>query len=270
MKKLICILTCLSVVFSFGSLCAFATEAEDAPASVTLSEYTDEAGGLPSGATAEEIEPSGTDTEPEEATDNTELPDTGADIEGTDTDNLSKEDNESGISPLPEKDTTNEGGGTAEDASNPFEILYNAALLHAGEIFSALACLFSAILMLCYRKGIMPLIEGGIGAISGSVSTISREAERQSQLSDKTKELIADKLEGAEALLNRISASFEDFDNRLKTCEGLKSFENSVREILLSQIDLLYEVFMNSSLPQYEKDRIGEMVNAMKKTAGGE
>ena len=50
----------------------------------------------------------------------------------------------------------------------------------------------------------------------------------------------------------------------------IKSFENSVREILLSQIDLLYEVFMNSSLPQYEKDRIGEMVAAMKKNASEE
>ena len=263
MKRLICILTCLSVIFSFSSLCAFAADTGNAPEAVTLSEYVESEGDLSS----PEISDTGTGEEGAEL--DSALP-AGSDENGENTGVAPEEDERLDSVPTPEGGAENEGDNSTEDTSNPFEALYKVALEHAGEIFSALACLFSAILMLCYRKGIMPLIEGGIGAISGSVSTISREAERQSQLSDKTKEIIEEKLLGAETILNQISTSFEDFDKRLRTCEGLKSFENSVREILLSQIDLLYEVFMNSSLPQYEKDRIGEMVAAMKKNASEE
>lgn len=269
MKRLICILTCLSVIFSFSSLCAFATDTGNASEAVTLSEYAESEGDLSSPNSPNSPELSDTGTGEEGAELNSASP-AGSDENGENTGVAPEEDEASDSVPTPEGGAENEGDNSTEDTSNPFEALYKVALEHAGEIFSALACLFSAILMLCYRKGIMPLIEGGIGAISGSVSTISREAERQSQLSDKTKEIIEEKLLGAEAILNQISASFEDFDKRLRTCEGLKSFENSVREILLSQIDLLYEVFMNSSLPQYEKDRIGEMVAAMKKNASEE
>ena len=37
---------------------------------------------------------------------------------------------------------------------------------------------------------------------------------------------------------------------------------------MLSQIDMLYEIFMQSGLPQYSKDALGERMAKMKKTLG--
>ena len=147
---------------------------------------------------------------------------------------------------------------------NTFEYLYNLALEHSGEIFSALACIFSAVMMICYRKGILPLVKKALSIISGGVDTLSEEAQKQSGLSDSAKALIEEKLEEAQGVLDKIGSSFDAFDKRLADCETIREGEASFRKIMGAQVELLYEIFMNATLPQYEKDRIGEMIGAMR------
>ena len=33
-----------------------------------------------------------------------------------------------------------------------------------------------------------------------------------------------------------------------------------------AQVDMLYEIFMSSSLPQYQKDSVGEKISSMRKS----
>lgn len=155
--------------------------------------------------------------------------------------------------------------GTPEGSEeNAFEYVYNLLLDHSSEIFSALACIFSAIMMLCYRKGILPLVKKALGIIRGGVDTLNEEAQRQSCLSDSAKQLIEEKLTDAKGILEKIDSSFATFDERLKVCEEVRDGEESFRKIISAQVELLYEIFMSATLPQYEKDRIGEMIGAMR------
>ena len=69
-----------------------------------------------------------------------------------------------------------------------------------------------------------------------------------------------------------LKSSLEELSGRVSTlCDNLSAKEKledcteKVRIVILSQIDLLYDVFMSSALPQYQKELIGERVVKMKK-----
>ena len=49
-----------------------------------------------------------------------------------------------------------------------------------------------------------------------------------------------------------------------KSIEGIKNEQNVTNSVLYAEIDMLYEIFMAASLPQYLKDNVGEKVRVMK------
>jgi hypothetical protein len=151
-----------------------------------------------------------------------------------------------------------------EEKENPFEYIYSTVVTYSSQIMSALACIFSATIMLCYKKGILPLIKGGLGAISCGVKELEKEAQRQSQGNEDHGKLIEEQLGKARDVLEKIEGSFSDYEKRLQSCEGEAMLSESFRGVLLTQIEMMYEIFMSASMPQYEKDRIGAMVSDMK------
>lgn len=164
--------------------------------------------------------------------------------------------------------TSPSGGGEAANAEENeqtlFSIIYEEAKKYAGQIFSILACIFSGCLMLCYKKGILPLIKGGITALRGGVDALGKEAEKQTEGSLAASQLIGEKLEQAEGFLSTLSQRIEEFGEKLSTLEASDKSTAAFRRVLSAQVDMLYEIFMNASLPQYEKDRIGEMIGEMR------
>ena len=51
-------------------------------------------------------------------------------------------------------------------------------------------------------------------------------------------------------------------DLRVRTLEAKGS--EDTRVILSAQVDMLYDIFMTSALPQYQKDAVGERIAAMR------
>ena len=235
MKKTLLIITAILLMFSLTSLICFAEEGQ---------------------AVAEEVSPSY--LAPTSETEN-------GDSQAETTSQETFENENSDITTSEDSPETLHGVGQEEN-SNPFEAIYNLAISHWAEIFSAIACMISCILIFCYKKGIVPLLSRGISALKGGVNAIGEEVKKQGEFSDKAEALIDEKLSEAQSLISKISQSYDAFNARLEACESLGKFEESVKDILFMQIELLYEIFMNSSLPQFEKERIGEKVNGMKKT----
>ena len=62
-----------------------------------------------------------------------------------------------------------------------------------------------------------------------------------------------------------ISRSLDILTEKLEGMEWEKKSAEKLSLLMNSQIDMLYEIFMQSSLPQYSKDAIGEKVAALKK-----
>ena len=53
-------------------------------------------------------------------------------------------------------------------------------------------------------------------------------------------------------------------EERLGDCDLILAERESMRTILLGQVDMLYAIFMSSALPQYQKDEIGIKIQEMR------
>ena len=174
--------------------------------------------------------------------------------------------NENSAESVTSSDDTSEGN-TADE-------IYGLVIDNIGEIFAFLACAFSGILMLCYKKGILPLIKGGIGALSGGVTALSEEAKKQSESSNGISAMLEEKLKLADTALSKMNLSLTLMEEKLNSSEENKKDSEVLKTILLEEVNMLYEVFMAATLPEYQKERISKEVGAMKEKltslSGGE
>lgn len=138
----------------------------------------------------------------------------------------------------------------------------------AAEIFSVLSFAGSLIIMFCYKKGFLPLLKSGVLALGKGVSDLRAEVTKQTENGSALSSAIDKRLGDAEAILNNAGASLEAFDERLKIAEEQIGQTNAIKTTLATQTEMLYEIFMASSLPQFEKERVGEMISKMRGELG--
>lgn len=183
-------------------------------------------------------------------------------------------------------DESNESQNTAQDdmtehadtppaQDNAFLVLYDQIRLHLPEVFSALSMLSACILAFCYKRGLLPILRDGIGTIGSATQEWKNAAELYAK---DTKEIC----ENANNSIQNMTSDIEKMQNSILSVEqqldalGDQKTESEVfREILRGQVDMLYDIFLSSSLPQFEKDRVGKRVEEMRKaleqkTIGGE
>lgn len=163
---------------------------------------------------------------------------------------------------------TQESEVTGEE-DNIFAEIYNLALTYSGEIFAFLACVFSVVMMLCYKKGILPLIKSGISALSQGVLAISGEAKKQSENSIGFTDAVKDRLALAEDTLEKIGNSLDALEEKLETAAKAKGEREVLLTVLEEEVNMLYEVFMAASLPEFQKERIARSISLMREKING-
>ena len=167
----------------------------------------------------------------------------------------------------PENSSTNKNEGAKD---NVFELMFNEVTSYFSEILCALAFLSSIVVALAYKKGLVPIVEGSLGAISKAVTKIKEKGEE----SDKTAKNNYDALitrvgeyEGAIAALQEkvgaLTLSLAPFSEELKN-------NKLIEELIVSQTTMLHDVFMASSLPAYQKDRVEAHFKRMMEDLRGE
>lgn len=153
-------------------------------------------------------------------------------------------------------------GGKSE--SNVFEETYNLLRANADKIFSVLAFIGTLIVGIGYKSGLLPLLREALSKLKASLDGVKTESEatkamtneKFTQLSSAIDEINESLFKNSREL-DRIGWQFEDYEQFSKERE-------SMRLILLGQIDMLYAIFMSSALPQYQKDEIGERISLMR------
>ena len=103
-----------------------------------------------------------------------------------------------------------------------------------------------------------------------SVGAMKDEIAKESEDSAKLLHGAAEKLGRAELLFESLSERLLEIDEKLS-----KSVESGdrildIEAVLSVETELLYEIFMSSSLPSYQKDAIGEKVAEMKRALSKE
>lgn len=149
--------------------------------------------------------------------------------------------------------------------SNVFDEVYKLILRHSDKILSALAFLASLFLAFAYRSGIIPLIKGGLNTLGTAVSKLKEETDKASEISAKTISEAKDKLADTEQTLKALTDKLSLLEEKLGLAIEDKERVADMKIILESQIDMLYEIFMSSSIPLFQKEAVGEKITAMKR-----
>ena len=160
------------------------------------------------------------------------------------------------------------GADTAVEISEEsvFDELYAWALENADKILSMLAFIGSILTVIAYKKGLLPTLSAALKSIKKSSEELLKKSEDSILGTEKTLGMLTDKLAGYENALDSLSAAVDSLNQRLMSAEDAQKTELIIKDVMLAEIDMLYEIFISSSLPQYAKDAISEKVSKMKKS----
>ena len=159
---------------------------------------------------------------------------------------------------------------TVED--NVFGKIYTEITEYASEILCAMTFIGSLVLAFAYRKGLLPIVKGSLLTIGNAVGKMKESVSENAQKGEELGKSIENGLEAAKSVLDGLVSRIEELDAALterlaKESEEVKEKE-ALRLVLLSQIDMLSDIFMSSSIPQYRKDAVGERIAKMKEALG--
>ena len=149
--------------------------------------------------------------------------------------------------------------------ANVFELIYDEILLHSDKILSALAFVASLLLAFTYKKGLLPLLKGALSSLGSSVSTLKEETEKAKSVADEGIKAAISRLESAEALILSLTDTLSTVEAELCEARTERAHNADMRTVMRAQVDMLYEIFMSSSLPLYQKEAVGEKISEMKK-----
>ena len=147
---------------------------------------------------------------------------------------------------------------------NVFTELYNGAIANMDKILSLLAFIASLFVGIIYKKRLIPTLSVGINKIGESMNSFKEgvggeEAERVRALDAMREELSS--LENSTRI---VSEELDEILARLGELLPKRAAEERTRIIMSAQVDLLYDVFMSSALPEYLKDEVGRRITEMR------
>ena len=153
-----------------------------------------------------------------------------------------------------------------EDEKSFVDMLYRAYEENKSELFSVASALVSLVLVFVYQKGLLPTVKGGLSLIEGQVKALrelSQNAGEQNQKDGEQTRALAQKMaENAEKMQDALQSIALRSENEATRQETLQRLE----ECVLWQAELLGEVFLHSSLPEYKKERVAHVLERVKET----
>lgn len=153
-----------------------------------------------------------------------------------------------------EPEKTDDGG---EQIANIFENIYSKVEENADKIFSALAFVATLVVGIFYKSGLLPLLKDALSKIKGSIDKAKEAEELHNKDTNDKIDAISETVSQMEKQINKIELGVEDYEKLVKERE-------TMRLILSSQVDMLYAIFISSSLPEYQKEEIGLKIQRMR------
>ncbi len=164
--------------------------------------------------------------------------------------------------------TATDNGEGNEASGNIFDELFALAMEYSGEIFSCLSLAASLLLAYLYRSGLSPLIKNALAGLSDTVHAIRESVKESEEKGGSVTAALGERLMAAEAVITKLSESIDTMTASLAAKESEEGERAEFKTVLAAQIDMLYEIFMTSNLPQYKKDAVGERIAEMRRSVG--
>ena len=158
-----------------------------------------------------------------------------------------------------------EGSNEASESDNLGEIILSAISDHSGEILSLLAFVGSIILAIAYKLGLTPLVRGALSSMLNSLGVLKESVAKSDEKCSGAVAVLEERIGATEDIVKRLDEAIASSTEAIKAEEANSGERADMRLIMQMQINMLYDIFMTSALPQYEKDAVGERISAMNK-----
>lgn len=157
-----------------------------------------------------------------------------------------------------------EGATDTEEYVSVFDLVAEFVAANCAEILSLLTFLGSVILAFTYKKGLLPKLSGALKGIGGSVGALKENTEKAVDVLSEKIDSVCKESKMTEELCESLGEKIAKLAEGLDEARVEKGERRSMYTILEAQVDMLYDIFMTSALPQYSKDAVFERINAMK------
>ena len=160
---------------------------------------------------------------------------------------------------------TNHASNVEQGSLNEiFNELYGFASHYAAEIISAITLVGTLIIGFAYKKGLIPMLGKVTGNIQTAVVKIKENTEESNRYASERLDGITDRLGCVENSLALAAGSIDRLEEKLECEEKEIARRQMMDTVMRSQVDMLYDIFMASALPQYQKDAVGMRVQKMR------
>ena len=147
---------------------------------------------------------------------------------------------------------------------NPFDKVYAAFMQNAEKILSALTLIGSLLLAYAYRRGLLPILKGGLGALRDTAEDIKTAQSEAGNLTRELNENLKERLTALEKSVYDLAMGVDKMSVELEHTTELDKERERMKRIAEAQVDMLYNVFMNSSLPEYQKAELSDRIAKMR------
>ena len=154
----------------------------------------------------------------------------------------------------------------SEAEKNIFFTAYDEIASHLPEFLSALSLLGAGMIAFCYKRGLLPLLKNGIGAIGSATMDCGKKVEAYAEESRNICEKANDSIHLITTYMKRIEDTLCALEEKIAVTCSEKKEKKELCELMRGQVDMLLEIFLASSLPQFEKDRVCKKVEEMKQS----
>ncbi len=153
---------------------------------------------------------------------------------------------------------------TQESASgeNFFESLYLAVREHIGDIMCAVSLALTLLMTVLYKKGLMPYMTHSLSTIGSAINSIQRSTEKYAD--DGGISGIKAMLEQAQETVSALKVGIAEIEKTLCGMASERSDIAKFKAVMECQSTLLFDILMSSSIPQYQKDAVGEKLAEIK------
>ena len=167
--------------------------------------------------------------------------------------------------------TITEAPVVSDSAENPLSTVSRQLLSffegYSSEIFSVLTLIGSFVLMLLYRKGLLPMLRNALTRIAEKVGESACDTARLSEQTVAGISTLNDRLAEIEA---RFAAMEQNVEGQRRTLSAVADITQRrqddgarVASLLKGQTQMLYGVFSNANLPVYVKEQIAQCYTAL-------
>ena len=164
-----------------------------------------------------------------------------------------------------EENTEAEALSESAEEAGVLQSAYTAVMDKSDQIFSLLAFIGTMVIAAIYKKGLMPGVRRASAIVSDAVKEIKEENERLVIEAKGQADTIRILESSIEELSGQIICLSEGIDASRQINEQKKLFV-----IMDAQVDLLRDVFISSSLPQYKKEAVESRIKEMKEILNNE